>query len=85
MAERRVRVAITIGLRARALELFVKRAARSPSPVGIARPEADHATDATSYLSVLGLGIDSGDEIVITADDRNTVDDLADLASTEEL
>ena len=76
MAERRVRVETQVGLHARPAALFVQTAAKAPMEVSVGRPYAD-PVNAKSILSVLGLDVRHGEEIVITAE-GDGADDLLD-------
>jgi phosphocarrier protein HPr len=76
MAERRVRVEAPAGLHARPAALFVQTAAKAPIEVTVARVCGD-AVNAKSILSVLGLDVRHGEEIVITAD-GDDADELLD-------
>lgn len=66
MAERRVVVGSTIGLHARPAAAFVRAAARLPVKVRVAKDGRD-SVDATSILSVLGLDVRGGEQIVLSA------------------
>lgn len=66
MVERRVRVASPVGLHARPAASFVKAVAAAPVGVRIAKGDGP-AVDAASILSVLGLAVEHGDEVVLSA------------------
>ena len=66
MSERTVVVASSHGLHARPAALFTQTAAQAGIPVTLAK--GDRSVDATSILGVISLGIDHGDEVVLTAD-----------------
>ena len=78
MVERRVRVETQVGLHARPAALFVQTAAKAPMEVSVGRPYAD-PVNAKSILSVLGLDIRHGEEIVITAEGNGADDLLSEL------
>jgi phosphocarrier protein HPr len=80
MAERRVRVEVQVGLHARPAALFVQTAAKAPMEVRVARPYGD-PVNAKSILSVLGLDVRRGEEIVITAEGDGADDLLDELES----
>lgn len=83
MAERRVTVGIDVGLHARPAALFVGAAMRSPLTLTVAKDGGD-AVDAKSILSVLGLDVRPGEEIVISADGEGAdavLDELAAVVS----
>ncbi|MBC6456791.1 HPr family phosphocarrier protein [Actinomadura sp. HBU206391] len=85
MAERRVKVASSVGLHARPAALFVQAAARVPVDVGIARPDGD-PVNAKSILAVLGLDVRQGEEIlIIVGDGEDTTDADVVLNELEEL
>jgi phosphotransferase system HPr (HPr) family protein len=75
MAERTVRIASSHGLHARPASLFTQAAAKSGVPVQIAK--AGKSVNAASILGVISLGIDHGDEVVLTTD-ANAADGLLD-------
>ncbi|MBW0088406.1 HPr family phosphocarrier protein [Pseudonocardia sp. KRD-184] len=85
--ERRVTVGSTVGLHARPATLFTKAAAAQPVKVTIAAGDRG-PVDARSILSVLGLGVGSGEEVVLTAqedgaDSEAAVAALAELLATD--
>lgn len=65
MAERTFTITSPHGLHARPAALFTQAAAAAGIPVRIAK--GDRSVDATSILGVISLGIDHGDEVVVTA------------------
>jgi len=65
MAERTLTITSEHGLHARPAALFTQAAAAAGIPVRIAK--GDRSVDATSILGVISLGVDHGDEVVITA------------------
>ncbi|MET9532139.1 MULTISPECIES: HPr family phosphocarrier protein [unclassified Streptomyces] len=67
MAERRVKVGWTEGLHARPASIFVRATTASGVPVTIAKNGGD-PVNAASMLAVLGLGVEGGEEIVLTSD-----------------
>lgn len=67
MAERRAVVASKSGLHARPAAVFVKAAAEQPTKVSIRKPDGD-PVDASSILSIMTLGVEQGDEVVLSAD-----------------
>ncbi|WP_327294839.1 HPr family phosphocarrier protein [Streptomyces sp. NBC_01197] len=67
MAERRVKVGWTEGLHARPASIFVRATTASGVPVAIAKNGTD-PVNAASMLAVLGLGVEGGEEIVLTSD-----------------
>ncbi|WP_170140826.1 HPr family phosphocarrier protein [Allonocardiopsis opalescens] len=64
MVERRVKVESEVGLHARPAALFVQAASASGADVTVAKGEGD-AVNAKSILSVLGLDVRHGDDVVI--------------------
>lgn len=70
MAERHVKVGSSVGLHARPAHLFATAAAQQPAAVRIATADGGRGpVDAASILSVLGLGVQSGEEVVLTSSD----------------
>ncbi|WP_328320110.1 HPr family phosphocarrier protein [Streptomyces sp. NBC_00388] len=67
MAERRVKVGWTEGLHARPASIFVRATTASGVPVTIAK-DGSNPVNAASMLAVLGLGVEGGEEIVLTSD-----------------
>ncbi len=84
--ERRVTVGSSVGLHARPATLFTKAAAAQPVKVTIAAGDRG-PVDARSILSVLGLGVASGEEVVLSAEDgadsEAAVSALAELLATD--
>jgi phosphocarrier protein HPr len=66
MSERTVVVASSHGLHARPAAMFTQTAAKGGAPVKITK--GDRTVDAASILGVISLGIDHGDEVVLTAE-----------------
>jgi phosphocarrier protein HPr len=87
MAERRVKVGSSVGLHARPANLFCTAAGRQPAKVTIAASDDRGPVDARSILSVLGLGVTSGEEVVLAstddADGTTSLDALADLLALD--
>jgi phosphocarrier protein len=78
-----VAVGSKVGLHARPASILVKAAAAAkPLAVTIGRP-GDKAVNAASLLSVLALGVKSGDSIEVTVTDGDGADAL--LASIVEI
>lgn len=80
MTERRVTVQTEVGLHARPAALFVQAATRVPTDVTVGRPDAD-PVNAKSILSVLGLDVRHGEEIVIAAEGEDADSALDTLAA----
>jgi phosphocarrier protein HPr len=66
MSDRTVVVASSHGLHARPAALFTQTAAAAGVPVKITK--GDRTVDAASILGVISLGIDHGDEVVLSAE-----------------
>lgn len=66
MSERTVVVASSHGLHARPAALFTQTAAKAGVPVKITKGE--RTVDAASILGVISLGIDHGDDVVLSAE-----------------
>ncbi len=85
MPSRTVTVASRVGLHARPAALFTQAAAATGVAVTIAKSGGD-AVNAASILSVLGLGVGSGEEVVLSADGDGAdaaLDSLVALLSTD--
>ena len=78
--ERRVQVGSNSGLHARPAAAFVRAAAAHPHRITIGRPDGP-AVVANSILSVLGLHVGYGEEVVLTAEDELAVDALDELSA----
>lgn len=77
MSERIVVVASSHGLHARPAALFTQAAAKAGVPVKIAKN--GRTVDASSILGVISLGVDHGDEVVLSAEGEGaeaTLDEL---------
>lgn len=66
MSDRTVVVASSHGLHARPAALFTQTAATAGTPVRLTK--GDRTVDASSILGVISLGIDHGDEVVLSAE-----------------
>ena len=80
MAERRVNVGSRVGLHARPAAMFVQLAAKQPVKITISK-EGKQPVDARSILSVLGLDVRGGEEVVLTADGDGAEAALDELAA----
>ncbi len=80
MAQRRVVVGSRVGLHARPAALFVQAASKLPVKVTVAKEGGD-PVDARSILSVLGLDVRGGQEIVLTAEGDGAEQALEELAA----
>jgi len=80
--ERTVAVASTVGLHARPAMVFTQAVTATGAAVTIGKPGAA-AVDAASILYVMGLGVEHGDEVVLTSDDEAALDELVALLSTD--
>lgn len=83
MAERTVRIASRHGLHARPASLFTKAA--KDSGIAVTVTKGDKSGNAASILSVLSLGANFGDDVVLTADGDGAeavLDQLVELLST---
>ena len=80
MPTRTAVVASSAGLHARPAAVFVQAAARTGLPVTIAR-SGQAGVDARSILSVMGLGAERGDEVVLTAEGEGAEAALEQLAA----
>jgi phosphocarrier protein HPr len=66
MSERTVVVASSHGLHARPAALFTQTAAKAGAAVKLTK--GDRTVDAASILGVISLGIEHGDEVVLSAE-----------------
>lgn len=85
MPHRTVTIATTSGLHARPAGVVAREVAATRVPVRIARPGAD-PVDAASLLLVMGLGLQHGEAVEITADGDGAdaaLDRVADLLGTD--
>jgi phosphocarrier protein len=80
VAERRVTVGSRIGLHARPAAIFVQAAAKQPVKVTLGK-EGKPSVDARSILSVLGMDIRGGEEVILTADGDGADKALDELAA----
>ncbi|GAA4687082.1 HPr family phosphocarrier protein [Frondihabitans cladoniiphilus] len=83
-ATRTVTVASSSGLHARPASLFVQTVTASKHKVTIAKGEK--SVNAASILALLGLGVQTGDEVTLTVDGddaETTADSLVEFLSTD--
>ena len=78
MEERTVSIGSSHGLHARPAALVTQKASQAGMPVQIAK--GAKKANAASILGVISLGIDHGDEVVLTADGENADVVLEELA-----
>lgn len=71
MIERKATVASRVGLHARPAAIFAEAAGELPVDVTIAHEgsPADEAMDASSILSLMSLGAEHGDVVVLRSED----------------
>lgn len=81
MAERRVVVASKVGLHARPAALFVRAVADSGEKITIAK--GDNVVDAASMLAVMTLGVNFGDEVVLSGDNEAVLAELGQIIETD--
>lgn len=82
-ATRTVTVGSSNGLHARPAKLFVEAAQNAGVPVTITKGEK--SVNAASILGVMSLGVEHGDQVVLTVEAENaeqTLDTLAELLTT---
>ncbi|HEY0216155.1 MAG TPA: HPr family phosphocarrier protein [Cellulomonas sp.] len=85
MPRRRARVATATGLHARPAALLTRRVAEGGHPVLIGR-EGQPPVDAGSILMVMGLRLEHGEDVELsaeTADAEPLLDELATLLATD--
>ncbi|GAA1110340.1 HPr family phosphocarrier protein [Arthrobacter flavus] len=82
MSERKATVASRVGLHARPAAIFAEAAGELPLEVTIAMEgePAEDAMDASSILSLMGLGASHGDVVVLRADGDGAEEALESLA-----
>ncbi|MBG6179039.1 HPr family phosphocarrier protein [Arthrobacter sp. CAN_A1] len=82
MSERKATVASRVGLHARPAAIFAEAAGELPLEVTIALEgePAEDAMDASSILSLMGLGASHGDVVVLRADGDGAEEALETLA-----
>ncbi|MFE7241068.1 HPr family phosphocarrier protein [Streptomyces sp. NPDC057580] len=80
MHQRTVAVGSRSGLHARPASLFVQAATRQPVRVTIGR-DGQSPVDARSLLSVLALGAQHGDSMVLAADGEGAETAIEELAT----
>ena len=86
MIERTVTVVPEDGLHARPASQFVETANEYDSEVTVA-PNGGDPVNAASMLAVTGLGVKSGEDVVLTAegpDEEEAIDALEEVLSTPE-
>ena len=84
-AERTVTIGSRVGLHARPASLFVQAVAATGHDVTITKTNGDDA-DAASILSVLALGVGSGEELVVSVEGDNAeavADELATMLTSD--
>lgn len=85
MPQRTVVIGSSSGLHARPASIFVRAAARQPVKVTVAR-DGGTPVDARSLLSVLALGAEYGDPLVLSAEGEGAqaaIDELATLVAAD--
>ena len=82
MAERTATIASRVGLHARPAAIFAEAAAEAPLEVTIALEgePAEDALDASSILSLMGLGAEHGTKVVLRAEGEGADQVLETLA-----
>jgi phosphocarrier protein len=80
MAQRRVAVGSPVGLHARPAAVFAKAAGAAGLPVLIAKAGRT-PVDASSILAVLGLDVQGGEEVLLSADGPGASEALDELVA----
>ncbi|WP_309070073.1 HPr family phosphocarrier protein [Arthrobacter sp.] len=88
MIERKATVASRVGLHARPAAIFAEAAGELPVEVTIAMESspADEAMDASSILSLMSLGAEHGDVVVLRSEDdgaEEALDSLVRILETD--
>jgi len=84
MPERTVTIASAHGLHARPASLFVQAVTASGLPVKLTK--GDKTLNGASILGVISLGIEHGDQVILSTEGDNAeavLDQLADLLTTD--
>ena len=81
--ERTVKVASAQGLHARPAQMFTKAVKETGAKVTVGKPGTDKQVNAASLLSVMGLGVKGGEEVVLASDDAAALDKLAAMLETD--
>jgi len=74
------------GLHARPASVFVRTASDFDADVSVSKSDGESTADAKSSIDVISLGVESGDEIEITAegmDAHQAVDRLVELVEAD--
>jgi phosphocarrier protein HPr len=79
MPERVITVPAGVGLHARPAAVFVQAAVALPADVTVAKPDGAPVS-AKSILSVLGLDVRGGEQVVLRADGEGAEEALESLA-----
>ncbi|MDR2372519.1 MAG: HPr family phosphocarrier protein [Bifidobacteriaceae bacterium] len=82
MASKTVTIGSRTGLHARPAAVFVEAARAAGVPVRVGRPGGAQV-NAASILAVMGLGVEHADQVVVTSDSQETVDQLAELLARD--
>ncbi|MDR2347469.1 MAG: HPr family phosphocarrier protein [Bifidobacteriaceae bacterium] len=82
MASRTVTIGSRTGLHARPAAVFVEAVRAAGFPVRVGRPGGADV-NAASILAVMGLGVEHADQVVLTSDSQETVDQLAELLARD--
>jgi phosphocarrier protein len=82
--QQRVTVAHESGLHARPASKFVQTASEFESRIDVGRPSEEKRADAKSSIAVISLGVDSGEEIEITAEGSDSDDAVERLVALVE-
>ncbi|MFI7480884.1 HPr family phosphocarrier protein [Kocuria sp. M1R5S2] len=86
MTERTATIGSDSGLHARPAAIFAEAAGNQPVEVTIAHPDtpAEDALDAASVLSLMSLGAEKGDTVVLRAEGDGAEQALDELAAVLE-
>ena len=80
--ERNVVIGARLGLHARPAQKLTKAVAATGAKMTIARP-GGREINATSLLSVMGMGIKNGEEVVLASDDASALDQIVKLLASD--
>jgi phosphocarrier protein HPr len=82
MASITVKVGSSVGLHARPASIISEKAAELDADVTLAVPGGD-PIDADSALLIMTLGASNGDEVVVSSDDDEAAQTIADLVASD--
>lgn len=82
MSTRTVTVGAATGLHARPATVISQAASRATTPVTLGRT-GQPGIDASSMLMLMSLGLQAGEEVVVSSQDETALATIADLVATD--